>query len=613
MFPDAKFFFLQTAYKPLSCQFFPEIARLQLTHEIYWLQNKENSQSDPMKSWDYVIIVVYFALTFIVGLWYSRTSGKSLNEFFLSGRNLSWWLSGVSMVATTFAADTPLAVTAIVASGGIAGNWFWWAYACSGVLTVFIFARLWRRIGVTTDAEFTEIRYEGRSAAFLRIFRAFYFSIPINAIIMGWVGLGMSKVIHIAFGWPVLETYILLYALTGVYVILSGLWGVILTDFIQFVIAMGGSIVLAWFAVENFGSLQLLKTAFLSTGHAETMFSINPFSAETWGITAGVWLFVQWWSSWFPGAEPGGGGYIAQRIFSTRNENEAVKASLLFNILHYVVRPWPWIIVAIASMAMYPELKEPELGYPMAMVDLLPAGLLGLLIVSFMAAFMSTLSTHLNWGASYLVSDVYKRFFRPKASDAEYIAASRIIIALLLIITFFVSNMMDSVKGAWEILISVGSGTGLVYMLRWFWKRINPWSEISAMTSALVVTLSLKALQNMDNHAAWLDKPAYMVLVNTMITTIVWVSVTWLTNPVSEKHWKSFIKKLDMTETGENRRMILSGLGGSFFAVTGIFLMLTGFNDLFFYGLITALIKIFCGILLTAFSTRFINVHSYFK
>ncbi|MDH4263485.1 MAG: Na+:solute symporter [Spirochaetia bacterium] len=565
-----------------------------------------------MKSLDYVIIFVYFALTFLTGIWYSKTSGKSLDEFFLSGRKLSWWLSGVSMVATTFAADTPLAVTGIVAAGGVAGNWFWWAYACSGTLTVFIFARLWRRIGVTTDAEFTEIRYEGKPAAFLRIFRAFYFSIPINAIIMGWVGLGMSKVIHIAFGWPVMQTYILLYSLTGIYVILSGLWGVILTDFIQFIIAMSGSVMLAWFAVEKFGSLELMKTAFLSTGHLESTFSINPFSPEVWGITFGVWLFVQWWSSWFPGAEPGGGGYIAQRIFSTRSENEAVKASLLFNVLHYVIRPWPWIIVAIASMTLYPTLQDPELGYPMIMVELLPTGLLGLLIVSFMAAFMSTLSTHLNWGASYLVSDIYKRFVRPAASDGEYIVVSRITIALLLVITFFTSSLMESVKGAWEILISVGSGTGLVYMLRWFWKRINPWSEISAMTSALVVTLLLKILPQYSIipqmiSQAWVDKPAKLVLINTIITTIVWISVTLLTKPVNETRWKNFRKRMKMTDPAENRRMILTGIGGAAFALTGIFIMLSGLNDLFFYTKTSALIKIIFALISIAFSTRFIN------
>jgi len=561
-----------------------------------------------MKFSDYVVIVVYFAITFLIGLWYSRTSGKSLDEYFLSGRKLNWWLSGISMVATTFAADTPLAVTGIVAAGGISGNWFWWAYACSGILTVFIFARLWRRIGVTTDAEFTEIRYEGKPAAFLRVFRAFYFSIPINAIIMGWVGLGMSKVIHIAFGWPVMPTYILLYSITGLYVILSGLWGVILTDFIQFLIAMGGSIVLAWFAIDKFGSLASLKAAFLATGHSATTFSINPFSAETWGITFGVWLFVQWWSTWFPGAEPGGGGYIAQRIFSTRNENEAVKASLLFNVLHYVVRPWPWIIVAIASMTLYPDLKDPELGYPMIMVELLPAGLLGLLIVSFMAAFMSTLSTHLNWGASYLVSDIYKRFLRPTAGDAEYVMASRVTIALLLVITFFISTLMESVKGAWEILISVGSGTGLVYMLRWFWKRINPWSEIAAMTSAFIFSLSLKALSLQSNALGqWLDKPAKLVLINTILTTVVWVTTTLLTKPVSETRWKNFRNRMKMTDDGANRRVIQRGLAGAVFAVAGIFVMLTGFNDLFFFDKMVALAKITAGLAFVAFSTKFIS------
>jgi len=499
------------------------------------------------------------------------------------------------MVATTFAADTPLAVTGIVAAGGIAGNWFWWSYACSGILTVFIFSRLWRKLGVTTDAEFTEVRYEGTPAIFLRIFRAFYFAIPINTIIMGWVGLGMSKVIHVAFGWPKTETFLVLYVFTGFYVILSGLWGVILTDFFQFFIAMTGSFFLAWFAVEKFGSLAALKAAYLQV-RPESSLSINPFSFQIAGLTAGTWLFVQWWSSWFAGAEPGGGGYIAQRIFSTRDENEAVKASLLFNVLHYVARPWPWIIVAIASLALYPDLADPELGYPKLMVELLPAGFLGLLIVSFMAAYMSTLSTHLNWGASYLVNDVYKRFLRPGASDREYIIASRLAIALLLVITYIISSQMESIKGAWELLISIGSGTGLVYMMRWFWKRINPWSEISAMSSAFAVSIFLKIYGVHDI--------SLLVLINTSVTTLVWTSVTLFTNPVSDPLWIRFRRRAGLENSRKNWIMLKMGILGVISSLAGIFTMLTGFNDLFFYSTGTAVFKLTIGTILIIIAAK---------
>jgi Na+/proline symporter len=550
-----------------------------------------------MKSIDYAIIFIYFLITIVIGLWYSRQAGKSLDDFFLSGRKLPWWLSGISMAATTFAADTPLAVTGIVAAGGIAGNWFWWGYAVSGILTVFIFSRMWRKVGVLTDAEFTEVRYEGKAAAFLRVFRAIYFAIPINIIIMGWVGLGMSKVIHVAFGWPKEETFMVLYILTGIYVVFSGLWGVVLTDFIQFFVAMGGSIVLAIFAVDKFGSLENLKAAYILTGKTEASLSANPFAG--FGIIFFVWLFVQWWSTWFPGAEPGGGGYIAQRIFSVKNEKDAVKASLLFNILHYVFRPWPWIIVTVASMAMYPELKDPELGYPMAMVDLLPAGLLGLLIVSFLAAYMSTLSTHLNWGASYLVNDFYKRILRKDADQKELIQISRAAIVLLLVFTYIISKQMSSVKEAWVLLVSIGSGTGLVYMIRWFWKRVNPWSEISAMISALVFSLGLKLMTDLDSSE--------IVLVNTVITTTIWIIVTLLTRPVTDSKWKSFREKSGLRSMVEKKYFKKPGIPGVLLSLASIFLLLGGLNDLLFFSNITGIVKSSAGLIFLFLTVKVIN------
>ncbi len=529
---------------------------------------------------DYLVIGAYFALTLLIGLSLSKKAGKGIEEFFLSGRKLPWWLGGISMVATTFAADTPLAVTGIVAASGVSGNWIWWNFAASGMLTVIFFSRLWRRAGVLTDAELIEIRYGGKPAKWLRSFRAIYLSIGINTIIIGWVSVGMAKVIETAFGWPKWETLLALYALTGLYLAASGMWGVVWTDFFQFFLAMGGSIALAIFSVDKIGSLAQIKETITGTYGASFM-SMNPFSGETLLLTVFAWLFLQWWASWYPGAEPGGGGYIAQRIFSVRNEKEALQSALLFNILHYVVRPWPWIIVALASLILFPGLEDPEKGYPLMMLALLPAGFLGLLLAGFLAAFMSTLSTHINWGVSYLVNDIYKRHIRPGGDSKEYVMVSRLSTLLILGLSFYLSYIFESVKGAWELLLAMGAGTGPVLILRWFWMRINAWSEISATAGAVVISFAIDAL----------FQPEFgpKLIWTTAGTTLLWVMVTLLTQPEKDATISEFRRRVFLTDRpGEKaKNPVVQQLLLWFCGVMGIYFLLTGSFYCLFYSMWT--------------------------
>ena len=486
---------------------------------------------------DCIVIAAYFLFVIGIGVRFTKKAGKNLDEYFLSGRELPWWLAGVSMVATTFAADTPLAVTGIIATSGIAGNWLWWNFLLSGMFTVFFFAHLWRRAGVMTDVEFAEIRYSGTPAKILRGFRALYLAIPINVVIMGWVTVGMAKVVNIAFGWDQWQTLILLYGITALYILLSGMWGVVLTDFIQFFIAMAGSVVLAVFAVKEVGGIAGLKSGLIEQfGENHHLLDMSPFSPKLAIATVLVWIGMQWWASWYPGAEPGGGGYIAQRMFSAKNEKHSVLATLFFNVAHYALRPWPWILVGLASLVVFPGLDDSELGYPKMMVSLLPNGLLGLLTVAFLAAFMSTISTHLNWGASYIVNDFYKRFLKPKETDAHYVFVSRIAIIFLMGLAIGVSYVFESVKGGWEFLLAVGAGTGLVYILRWYWWRINAWSEISAMVAAFLTTVVLKILG--------ISGFAPIMIWTTFVTTIVWTSVTFLTKPESNETLFSFVNRV---------------------------------------------------------------------
>ncbi len=493
---------------------------------------------------DWVVIVLYFVLSVAIALLYSRRAGASVDEYFLSGRAVPWWLAGTSMVATTFAADTPLAVTGLTVKYGIAGNWLWWCMVMSGMLTVIFYARLWRRAGVMTDAEFAEIRYSGRPAAFLRGFRACYLALAINSIIIGWVTAAMAKIVGMTLGVGKWQATLGLFVLTALYSTLSGLWGVLVTDFFQFVLAMLGCIALAVFALGAVGGMAGL----LDTLHARypdgAPLNFIPALDSAWmpALTFFVYLAVNWWASWYPGAEPGGGGYVAQRILSTKNERHALLAALWFNIAHYALRPWPWIIVALVSMVLYPGLADPESGYVKVMVDLLPPFWRGFLIAAFFAAYMSTISTQLNWGASYLVNDVYRRFWAAGRSERHYVAAGRVATLVMMSISGIVTLNISTVEGAWKFLLAIGAGTGLVYLLRWYWWRVNAWSEVSAMAAALV--FSLVAQWGFGLSA---DDPrgfAYLLLVTTALTTIVWLAVTYLTPAERPDHLRAFHRRV---------------------------------------------------------------------
>ncbi len=483
---------------------------------------------------DWLIVAAYFLASAAIGLAYTRRAGKNLSEFFVSGRSLPWWLAGTSMVATTFAADTPLAVAGMVGSNGVAGNWLWWNMVMSGMLTVFFYAHLWRRAGVLTDVEFTEIRYSGRPAAILRAFRALYMALPINLIIIGWVNLAMIKILDVVLGIDPVPAFIVMFVVTMLYSALAGLWGVVVTDFVQFFIAMTGSIVLAVFAVNAVGGIDGLVARLPEHyGSAESALAILPQRDSVWmPITAFLaYLGVQWWATSYPGSEPGGGGYVAQRIFSAKTERDGVLATLWFNIAHFAVRPWPWIITALAVVILYPG-EEPATAYLRAVVDLLPTGLKGLLVAAFAAAYMSTIATQLNWGASYLINDLYLRFVDPDASDRRVIRVSRLATAVIFLLSAVVTfwlHRAGSIEGAWRIIIALGAGTGLVYILRWYWWRINAWSEISAMAAALLAFTLLTMADVFDPTDAL--EGAYLMLTTTAITTVVWLAATLLTRP----------------------------------------------------------------------------------
>ena len=507
---------------------------------------------------DWAIVVGYILFALGLGIYFSKRAGKNINEFFISGRNLPWWLAGTSMVATTFAADTPLAVTGIVVNDGIAGNWLWWNAVLSGMLATFLFARLWRRSDIITDVEFTELRYSGPSASFLRGFRALYIGLPINCITMGWVILAMQKIVRLTFDLPDdANTKILVVLacllIAGIYCALSGFWGVVMTDIVQFGMAMVGSIALAIIAVNKIGGIGVLKEKLTGIYGAEhNILNFTPdFSAGKMAIiTFGVYLGMQWWAA--NGVD--GSGYIAQRMFAAKNERHTLLATLWFNIAHYTLRPWPWILVALVAMVVYPGLGDPEhvnpalhdaeAGYPMLMLDYLPVGLLGLMLTAFLAAFMSTIDTHLNWGASYLVNDFYKRFFKPEATPKHYVVVSRLSVILIMLIAGATSFFMNSIAGAWKFLIALNAGIGLVQILRWYWWRINAWSEISAMFAALVVSIVVFTLPQTK------DEFALQMLIIVPISTVVWIVVTFLTEPVSTETLTNFYNRVRPSKGG---------------------------------------------------------------
>jgi Na+/proline symporter len=499
---------------------------------------------------DGVAIFGYLLATLLLGLYFRRRSGRSTTDYFVSGRQVSWWLAGTSMVATTFAADTPLVVTGLVFAQGVSGNWLWWSFLPSGMMTVFLFARLWRRSGLITDVEFAEMRYGGKPAAFLRGFRAVYLGLLMNCLILGWVTKAMTSIVAVTLGVSTGRALAIciffLMPFTGLYVALGGLWGVLWTDLFQFVLKMAIVIAVAYYGVRAVGGMHVLLARLAAMrvaagpGASDITAVLPDFSR---GLrSTGLWtlpvltflvlLCVQWWAFWYPGAEPGGGGYVAQRIFSARNERHGLLSVLWFNVAHYAIRPWPWVIAALVAVALYPNLQHPESGYMLVATNFMPPALRGILIAGFMAAFMSTLATQLNWGSSYLVEDFYRRFIKRGASEGHYVIASRIATVILVLAAAYVSAQLVTIRAGWQYVLEVGAGTGGVYLLRWYWWRINAWSEISAMTVAMLCTVYVHLMNPFQG-------PEFIVfakttLFTTALTTIAWIAATYATSPESE-------------------------------------------------------------------------------
>lgn len=554
---------------------------------------------------DWIVIAAYLLLNLLISLYYRRRSSGSTEEFFVSGRNVSWWLAGTSMVATTFAADTPLLVAGLVAKNGIAGNWLWWSLCLSGMMTVFFFARYWRRSGIITDVEFVELRYAGKPAAFLRGFRALYLGALMNCLILGWVikamisiitvllgdaiaqgrvleiGAGGHTIFHYTLGDPshtaLLICVLILVPFTGLYTFIGGLWGVLVTDLFQFALKMAMIVVLAWVAVDKIGGMALLRihlsqvdAATRATGQTTgsvlsffPSFHLGWTSDALWTLpvlTFVLYLAVQWWASWYPGSEPGGGGYVAQRMFSAKDEKNSLGATLWFNIAHYSMRSWPWIVTGLVAVAVYSTngglhpsaafVAEPEKGYVMVMRDFLPPALRGVMIAAFLAAFMSTVGTQLNWGTSYLINDFYRRFLVRHGSENHYVFVSKVFIVLLVILSGYTAAHISSIQAAWELLLGMGAGTGGVLLLRWYWSRINAWSEISSMVAAFVVSVSLTRVHFAGNNSVVFAKSA---MITAGVTTVVWLLVTILTPPEPEAHLLAFYRRVHPTVHGWRR------------------------------------------------------------
>ncbi|WP_417290514.1 sodium:solute symporter family protein [Corallibacter sp.] len=507
---------------------------------------------------DYILIISFFAITLFVGVFVSKKSGKSASEYFLSGRNMPWWLLGLSMVATTFSTDTPNLVTDIVRTNGVSGNWVWWAFLLTGLLTVFVYAKLWRKSNVTTDIEFYELRYGGKPAKFLRSFRAVYLGIIFNILAMAGVTLAAIKIGGIMLGLEPWQTVVVAGLITVVFSALGGFKGVVYTDFILFFTAMAGAIGAAYYLVglPEIGGLEKL----LAHENVTDKLSLLPDFSNTEALITLliIPLAVQWWSSWYPGAEPGGGGYIAQRMLAAKDENHAIGATFFFNIMHYALRPWPWIIVALASLVLFPDIAsihkafpnvaESKLGHDLAysaMLTKLPAGLLGLVLASLAAAYMSTISTHLNWGSSYVVNDFYKQQIHKDASEKELVTVGRISTVVLMVLSALLALVLQNALQLFDIILMFGAGTGLIFILRWFWWRINAWSEISAMLVSGVVSMVLtftslgEVLFGIEGVLpAWAKFP-FIVL----ITTIAWIVVTYLTPAENTSVLQSFYQK----------------------------------------------------------------------
>lgn len=527
-----------------------------------------------LSSIDWGIILLFFGILLGIGWWASKTAGKNINEYFLGGRTMPWWLLGVSMVATTFSADTPNLVTGLVRENGVANNWAWWAFLITGMVTVFIYAKLWRRSNLTTDLGMYELRYGGKAGSFLRGFRALYLGVLFNCLIMGTVTLAAIKIGSIMFGLQPLTIVISISIIVVVYSALGGIKGVIWADFFQFGISMFGAFYAAYVVIQEpeIGSLSNLIT------HPNVADKIN-FIPDISNPSILISLFiipiaVQWWAVWYPGSEPGGGGYIAQRMLAAKDEKNAIGATLLFNIAHYALRPWPWIIVALASLVLYPDLMSikqefpniadqylgNDIAYPVMLTKLGP-GWLGLVVASLIAAFMSTISTHLNWGASYIVSDFYQRFVKPNASEKEMVNLGRVATVILMIFSAFLAlTVLENATQAFDILLLSGAGSGAIYLLRWFWWRINAWTEIAAMISATVVAFILVFfVPNESVATALIDGSTIKLLIAVTITTIVWILATFLTKPESEEVLINFVKTVHPGGPGWKKVVELSG------------------------------------------------------
>ena len=494
---------------------------------------------------DWLVLLLALAAPVAVGIVHGRRSGSSLSGFFLSGRDLPWWLAGTSMVATTFAADTPLAVTGIVATGGIAGNWLWWNAALGSMLTVVLFARLWRRAGILTDVEFVELRYSGRAASLLRAVRALYLGLPVNCLVIGWVNLALAQVLSIALGWERLTAVLFGLAATGGYAAMAGLRGVVAADLVQFAIALTGAVGLAYYALAapGVGGIDGLLAAL-----PDATFRLWPAVQDAHGGLAApstsmalpvvafiAYLGVQWWASWYPGQEPGGGGYVAQRMMSARGERDAVLGTLWFTVAHYCLRPWPWVLVALAALVLYPDLADPEAGYVLVLRDHLPPGWRGLLVGAFFAAYMSTVSTQLNWGTSYLVNDVYKRFVRPGADEAHLVGVSRLTTLLVMVVSGAITFGLESVRQAWEFVLESGAGVGLVLILRWYWWRVTAISELAALAAAAAGF----AYVRLFTEVRFPDTLLYLV----PWTTACWLVATLTTRPEPLSHLIRFYRR----------------------------------------------------------------------
>jgi Na+/proline symporter len=555
----------------------------------------------PLTSIDWLVIIGYLLANLLIGFYYRRRASGNTEEFFISGRDVSWWLAGTSMVATTFAADTPLLVTGLVARQGIAGNWIWWGSCVGGMLTVFFFARYWRRAEILTDVQLVEIRYGGKPAAFLRGFKAIYLGLFMNCFILGWVTQAMVNIITVLLGPAIAQGRVLsvaghaaytlgdpkytallicvfvLIPFTGLYTFIGGLWGVLVTDLFQFALKMTMIIVLAWVAVAKIGGMDALQ-ARLHVVEESTRASGVEISDPTkflpdfhLGLTTNalwtlplltfvVYLGMQWWLAWYPGAEPGGGGYVAQRMFSAKDEKNSLGATLWFNIAHYALRPWPWVVTGLVALVVYSPhgglhpsadfAANPEQGYVMVLRDYLPPALRGLMVAAFLAAFMSTIGTQLNWGSSYLVNDLYKRFFVRNATEKHYVMISKLFTVVLVLGSGYTATRLASINQGWQLVLNIGFGTGAVYILRWYWSRINAWSEIVAMAVAALMTIALSRVSFTGNDSLVYAKTA---LITGLVTTIAWVIATFVTRPEKDETLIGFYKRVHPTVYGWKR------------------------------------------------------------